>query len=179
MIRCTKRFRVVRPCPCGDVTHRVGLTRDGRLIALDHSYEETQRWLAFAELGGELPACIWLCEIHSPVAVTVSRHLNQANRDVQYFLYHVQRIRDLREARASAKTAPGQGKRNRKHGMPQPPYVPPAKPYIYPKNPWEDWAKWAEKNDGIYLSKYRRQRRRWQIMYAPRSKKKRRHRWRR
>jgi hypothetical protein len=113
-VKLPKRFRLIGHCRCGDERHRVGLTRDGRLVPLDHTPSELRRWEAFAQLGGVPPLCLTLCKDSDVEKWDLPRLRRSPEHDLFPLIVTVGRVIRLRAERASARDLPGQGKRNRR-----------------------------------------------------------------
>lgn len=158
-MRRPKRLRLIIHILCLDEWHDVGLTRQGRLIPLQHTPAQLRRWEQLAELGGRLPACCsfarrdpvkdWL----RGIALCIS-DLTQVCGRIVY----------LRATRASARDAPGQGKRNRRATTdPMISFRPRPTPKRPSKKPSLDWqtyyrrpGDWRNRYDRN-LSRYRRE----------------------
>jgi|SRR5438270_3059880 len=173
-MKLPNRLRAAGMCHCGPgagAWHRIGLTRDGRLVALDHSPEEARRWWALAELGGRLPECLVLVEL-DPCDVTkwpITRHRRTSHK-VEQVLKQVGRVLRLRAERLSARDLPGQGKRNRRLGPPEPPRrprrQPPVSPEEHPEQVVDPWLLYHLRAGGRNLveSRYRRLARRRKLL---------------
>lgn len=120
-MKLPNRFRTIGICECDGEIHKIGLTRSGKLVPLNHTPEEISRWLALAEFGGRVPACVEIAQQDPCVmeAWNAARHDPSAHKLAQV-MRQIGQVLRLMAFRLSAEDFPGQGKRNRRPDPPEP-----------------------------------------------------------